>query len=66
MLQDDYFRLFFPCEYMKQLLEHMNTTKDIQPAIEWWEFQQWIGIWFLLATTSGHAKEDFWDTQVPD
>ena len=30
------------------------------------EFMRWIGIWFFLATTSGHRRKDYWSNLPPN
>ena len=63
----DYFRAFFPMDYMKAILLDINRKlPPSQHHIEYWEFLWWIGIWFLLATVDGHARKDFWDRETVD
>jgi hypothetical protein len=64
----DYWLLFFPHMYCKTImLREMNKKLDPgRPAIEWWEYLRWLGLWHLLATTDGHDRRSFWATNSSD
>jgi len=57
----DLFEIFFPVQYIKTvMLPEMN--KKLEHAVTYGEFLRWIGLWFLMATIQGPARNDFWST----
>jgi Transposase IS4 len=54
------FEHLFPMAWVKEvLLVKTNDNLDDQ-KITYGEFLRWIGLWFIMATTEGCQRRDFW------
>ena len=63
MNRGSWFLLMMPCDWFKNaaIMPKVNAEIPDSMHVQWWEFVRWMGIWFLLATTSGHSISSFWD-----
>ena len=67
MTRSPYFLLLFPCAFLQYvILPIMNQDAEDAMPIEWWEMVRWMGMWFLLATTNGHVRDEFWERSQKD
>jgi len=63
----EYFEAMIPKKYiMETLLPATNQTLDSKPHVTYGEFLRWIGIWFLIATTEGSQRHEFWSVKDVD
>jgi hypothetical protein len=54
---------FFPSSYLENvILKATNEDIGDEPLVTFGELLRFIGIWFFLATTSGHGRREFWST----
>ena len=54
------FELFFPSEFLKDNVLFIINLKIEGKSVTYGELLRWIGIWFLMATTQGTKRHDFW------
>jgi Transposase IS4 len=59
------FEILFPILWLKTVLL-VETNKHLEEPVSYGEFLQWIGIWFLMATTHFDNRRDFWSIQNVD
>jgi len=61
----EFFEAFFPVEFVEDVI--LPATNDnLKMQLTYGEFLRWIGLWFLIATTSGHNRHDFWSINEID
>jgi len=61
----DFFEAMIPKEYFVDVILPLTSDK-LGYALSYGEFLQWLGIWFLIATTSGSERRDFWSMAPPN
>jgi hypothetical protein len=54
------FDLFFPSEFLKDIVLFIINLNIEGKSLTYGELLRWIGIWFLMATTQGTKRHDFW------
>ncbi len=60
-----YFVHFLLVEYLKIIvIPQMNAA--IKEPVTWEEFLRFLGITFIMATTQGNARKDFWASDTPE
>jgi len=63
----DYFEAFIPKEYIQEtLLPATNKMLGEKAHLTYGEFLRWIGLWFLMATTEGSQRHEFWSQKDVD
>ena len=60
-----YFVHFLPVEYLKTVVIP-QTNAAIKEPVTWEEFLRFFGIIFIMATTQGNARKDFWASDTPE
>ena len=60
-----YFVHFLPEEYLKTVVIPL-TNAAIKEPVNWEEFLRFLGIIFVMATTQGNARKDFWASDTPE
>lgn len=58
-----YFTHFLPVSYFKNTV--LPATK-CTPPLTWEEFLRFLALIFIMATTQGNARRDFWSSDTPD
>ena len=58
----DLFESLFPIEYLKETIIP-ETNKVLSNPTSYGEILRWIGLWYLMATTSGSKLHDFWSLE---
>ena len=57
------FLKLFPAEFLcTDIVETTNEEIGDNALTTFGEILRFIGVWFFLGTTSGHARRDFWST----
>jgi Transposase IS4 len=59
-----YFVHFLPVSFIKSILIPA-TNASLSKPLTWEEFLHFLGVIFLMATTQGVARSDFWANDVP-
>jgi hypothetical protein len=60
------FKVLFPKLFVQSIiLPQINKEIQFGVTVEYWEFFQFIGLWFLIATIEGPERRDFWAVELP-
>jgi len=61
------FEILFPVNFVKTvMIPMMNASGELEPELKYGEFIKWLGLWFLMATTSVQNRRSFWSVKPPD
>ena len=55
----------FPQEFIRNVILK-NTNKHLQKQVTYGEFISWVGLWFLMATTTFGDCREFWSRKAID
>jgi len=61
----DYFEAFIPKSFFEEAIIPA-TNERLSLPLYYGEFLRWLGIWFLIATTEGSSRHDFWSSLAVD
>jgi len=60
-----YFEAFIPKEFIEETIIPA-TNERLHHPLYYGEFLRWLGLWFLMATTEGNNRHDFWSSSNVD
>lgn len=59
------FERLFPNEFLKDVIIK-QSNKNLHNPMDYGEFLRFLGLWFVMATTEGCERRDFWSGKVVD
>jgi hypothetical protein len=59
------FEVLFPVSFLKEVVIP-ETNKHLEGQLSYGELLRWFGLWFLMATTNGSYRHEFWSSNDID